>query len=365
MSEKERLATLQGWEKFFADQEGISISRVTIKARLLDAGVVGTTGINRRGHLQRNGFFYESDVRKCCADLLGGIPQVNEEGLIVKDGREYASINRLCALLNISDKSIERRMRDKPVATTEGRLSNGNVITFYSVEDVRGLCQDLTKELPVINNDGLAFIGGETYGTVIGLSAQLGVSDKTIAAKIRQGSPRAIKGRLGSGNIVLCYSEKDLRLLCKDHMRDLPRAEKAGWIEIDGKIFGTAYELSKRHKISQEKIKAEFANEPYERKARDRLGRLRSFYQEEAVLSYVAHSEVDRPSSGADGYLEVNSRKYVSIAALANLLEVSVSFVSKKIKKSGIQGLNGRNARGNPCVFYLVEEVRNIFHVEG
>ncbi len=69
MSEKERYATINTWEKVFKD-EGTPVGRTIITKRLKAAKIVGETARISVNRLVRNGFYSESDVRGVCSDLL-------------------------------------------------------------------------------------------------------------------------------------------------------------------------------------------------------------------------------------------------------------------------------------------------------
>jgi len=216
----------------------LGISTTTIKKRLENSNCRSIKGRTATGTIYDH--FLESDVRTACADLIMSMPAADEEGFFEKDGEVYGMMYSWSKRFPIPHSTLRLRFRSTNPVPIEGKASNGNVCNFFSETDVRAACSDLLEDIPREDENGIIEQGGERYATLPTLAVLFGISIPSITSRIRKASPSKLKGRVSEAGIEWFYCESDVRSLCSELLRDLPRANEDGFIEKDGKWYGVA-----------------------------------------------------------------------------------------------------------------------------
>ncbi len=81
-------------------------------------------------------------------------------------------------------------------------------------------------------------------------------------------------------------------------------------------------------------------------KARDKIGRVFTFYSESAVREACANILVKMPQANKEGFFELDGESYGSIGALAKKLNTSHSNLEKIIKNIKLQGITAKDIHG-------------------
>ena len=113
----EQYRTILGWSKIF------KISNLSIKKRL--KSISGLSGKSNGGRIQKNGFYPESVVREKCKDLLTDMPQADNDGFFVLNGKKYGTMHVWARLLHKKRRTIQRRL--ERMEGISGKDSHGQI----------------------------------------------------------------------------------------------------------------------------------------------------------------------------------------------------------------------------------------------
>ena len=266
--------------------------------------------------------------------------------------------------VSISHLTIRIRLKFAAVTGTTARNQRGQILRngFYAESDVRQACLDLLKDLPQADAEGLLSHEGRRSGTIRSLARLLGVSDSTIASRLKSSSLRPLEGKDAVGRLCDFYAEDDVRTLCHDFL-NLPQADAEGLLLYEGLRYGTVKSLARLLGISAPTIarRLKFSSlRPLEGKGP--MGRLCDFYAEDDVRKLCHDLLKDLPQADAEGLLSHEGRRYGTINSLAPLLEVSDRTIASRLKSSSLRPLEGKDAVGRLCDFYAEDDVRTLCH---
>mgnify|MGYP000255783481 CR=1 FL=1 len=119
----------------------LGIAAQTISLRITDAKIIPCAVKSQNGNLID---VYDIDlVKKACRGLIENLHKIDDQGIVNLNGNQFASIDKLCDILNISGSAINRRITNAKLSPLSGKSRNGNPINLWDIEQVRQLCLDI------------------------------------------------------------------------------------------------------------------------------------------------------------------------------------------------------------------------------
>lgn len=269
----ERYGTILAWARV------LPISDPPVRKRL--KGVKGIVGKASSGNLCH--FFPKSVVLDLCADLLqADLPESDGEGILLVDGRRYATRTAWAKILSINDRSIWNKLGD--VDSVTGKNSSGLVCQFISEKDVRKKLADLLDDtLLKADTDGFFGLDGQRYGTIFSWSRVLPIGYQLLSKKLN--GEDGIRGKDCLGRISLFFSEKIVREKCANFVdTEVPQADSNGSFSQNGETFMTKGGWRKALSVSWLLLEKAFEGESGV-EGRDSVGHLRQFFPESLIRS--------------------------------------------------------------------------------
>jgi len=319
-------------------------------------GVVGITGIDSTGTTWEDGFYPESLVMQRCGDLVSRqmLPKASDDGFLDLNGERFGTINLWESVLPVSGPTIAGRL-DRSRSIT-ARTFNNIQADFYPQSHVLNACADLLENLPVCDDTNF-FIGenGLRFGTAGAWGLELKTPGSTIKKKLK--GIAGVLGKSRGGAIYTFYPEGAVLERSANHLsEEVPRANKDGFFEANGKNFGTISAWADTLGITDKPIKKrlERVDGIDGRDARNRFKRA-AFYPEDvvkAVCSDLLDSEV--PKANRDGFFELEGKKYGHAYAWSKAFGISEPATKKRLRK--LTGITGKDVGNHVCKNAFYEE---------
>lgn len=176
----------------------------------------------------------------------------------------------------------------------------------------------------------------EKYGTVASWSKELGISQSTIALRLKE--TEGIQGKdYTSGNIALFYPETSVRAALGELLKDLPYADADGFFKLDSVRYATLEGWQRTLGIGKRKLSV--ALHPSKgKKGKTANGRIRIFY----------------PESDESGFFEQNGIRYGTIGALSKTWKINYSTLTNRCAR--LQGKTGRSPTGQLLIGKFFKE---------
>lgn len=200
----------------------IGIDLETLDQRLQSSGIKPKEREGYVGDLKITHRFYpEAEVRELFKDLLEGLPQADEKGLLTKEGVSYGTRTAIARALGIGGHYLNARVASSTLRPIRGKDISGQIHYFYPESEVRELCKDIPRSLPDdyprAYGSGLLILGDTHYRTVSGLVRPLGFTYSAISRRINSSSLEPVKGYVGGApEIRDFYPVEEVRKLCAD-----------------------------------------------------------------------------------------------------------------------------------------------------
>jgi len=242
-----------------------------------------------------------------------------------------------------------------------GRLNTGRILygAFYLESEVREACADLFKVLPKADKYNLLIVDDETYGTIGGLSRNLGISMDIIQPRIQDVRLKPIRGKDKTGHIFDFYSLSEVSKLCGAFIQELPQADKDGLFEINGETFGTSFSLSRHLGVSEATVRSRIQSTSLKSiRGKAKTGRIFDFFLLSDVQKLCEDLISDLPQADEDNYLKINGESHGTIRSLARRFGISKTTVQSRIQRGAIKPVCGKNRVGHIFDFYPETEVQ-------
>jgi len=348
--EMERYGTAWRWSVEF------NLARQTIEKRLNH--IRGLLGKATSGNL--NIYYSESEVRKACADILRSLPEADEEGFFTDmEGKRYGTTNAWAKEFDLVGTTVATFLKD--AESIPGRNAAGNTVCFYEEKLVRTAVERLLLECPTANKEGFFEVAGKKFGTVRAWAKVLGISAGTIRKYL--GDNKGITGKHHAGKILenLFYEEETLRSACNHLIKDIPKADKKGFVTLGEIRYGSIGAWEKETSLGRNILGTLFADIPAIT-ARDSMGRIveGTFYPETALKTHLEERKTIFVSD-EEGAVKVTENdqeiRYKTISAWALELDVTNRVLKNALKgKSFVKGID---AAGCIRLFYSEQIVRD------
>jgi len=260
----QKYRSIGSWSKFFMEREGIVITYITIKKKLKQAGKIGVTGEDGKGHIHEKAFFSEADVRNVCEDKLKKLPQADKNGFFELEGEKYGSSKAWSQYfkedegVKISANSIVYDFKKAGKVGLVGKDLHGCVRknTYFSESDVREVCKDKIAKLPQVDDTGFFEIRGEKYGSTAAWSKYFlnkegtQIGGDSIRRRMKNDKRMGITAKASSGQIFenAFFSESDVREVCKDRLIKFPQVNDDGFFNQNGELFASLFTWAEHFK---------------------------------------------------------------------------------------------------------------------
>jgi hypothetical protein len=337
----------------------LNLSEPTISSRVKNANLNAIQGKNGLG--MPCSFYPEDGVRKLCMDLLAPMPTADETGFFEKNGVRYGTSWTLAKAMGLSQRTASSRLLKLGVEPILGKTISGQIFKFYSEPNARKAFEDALAPRPKADNKGFVVIGGIRYGTIIALARLFGLSQKAVATGLLQSNISSIQGRSNCNQNWKYYPEPAARGLLENLLVPIPKADKTGFVTVEGVRYGTIRVLSEKIHVSKEAIRNRI------RKAnlapingKDRSGRPKCFYSEFEVLSLCRDTMSVLPIAGQNGFVEIDGVRYGAAQWLAKIIGVSRPTIVARLLSSSLIPVKVRTQSGNICDFYPEPAVREV-----
>jgi hypothetical protein len=170
-----------------------------------------------------------------------------------------------------------------------------------------------------------------------------------------------IEGRDKMGRIYKYYSEDDVIRICGRLSEDLPKADKTGFFELEGRRFGNIRAFAREFESTSKPVGTRIKSAGIEPiKGKDVLGRLSDFYPEDSVRRVcddLLNSSV--PQADESGFFEKGGIRYGTLQALSRILGINRGTIRKKAKQCSVKPLKGRNTMAHLYNFYPEPSIRS------
>jgi len=178
------------------------------------------------------------------------LPRVDETGFFVLKGKRYGTIERWGQVLPVSRSLVKTKLEEAGVEGITGRLGSGAVLknSFYAEDDVVRVCADYMPESAYYRADAKGFFNkdGEIYGTLSSWSRKFeeegtSVDPSNIKKHLAKIGAVGISGRNANNTMEKdgFFREQDVRTACKELLVPMPQADKDGFFEKEGRLYGT------------------------------------------------------------------------------------------------------------------------------
>ncbi|MDO8505481.1 MAG: DEAD/DEAH box helicase family protein [bacterium] len=202
--------------------------------------------------------------------------------------------------------------------------------------------------------DGTFRVDGEVWGTIDALSRLLGISAKTIKARLS--CCRKRDGRAPGGQASTFYAIKDVKKACKDVLRMTDQAGKNGTFKADGEVWATVRVLRRILRLSRDAIHSRLSS-CRKREGKDRCGRPVIFYAIKDVKKACKDVLKMTDQAGKNGTFKADGEIWGTCPALSRLLGLSTSAIKSRL--FSCLKREGKDSSGNLSTFYSISDMRN------
>jgi hypothetical protein len=331
----------------------------TIESRVRSSGIIPILGKGKSGRIYE--YFPKTAVGKLGCDALMLLPMSDMSKFLMMDGVRYGTINGLADFLGIAKATVFRRVKGSTVRSIAGRDESGNHGQYYPEPEIRRLCADLLTELPLADESNLITVDSECHGTISALSLKLGISEPSIKKRLEEADVAHTFGRARNGNRVKFFPESAVRALCADLLGDDLRADKSGFVEVNGVRLGVVRGLVRSLGVGEKVMFKRIRNAGLvSYLGRDFKNRSVELYPEPEVRRLCADLMCEVPRADEFGFVEVDGVRLGNVSALARWFGVSQNAINHRLKASRIIPVSGRLVKGQACDFYPEPAIREL-----
>jgi hypothetical protein len=339
--------------------KALGLSTTTIASRIREKSMECIVGFNKARRLSQ--LYSLEEMRKCCADLLGPIPQADVEGGFLSGGGRYSTIQALSGQLGVSVHAILKRLKVSPLKPLRGKIVEGNVVNFYPEEEMRNLCKELVEPMPRVDKNCFAYKNGSRFGSIYQWSRCFNISHNSIKRMIgRSTAIESMKCKAGDGSIRTLYSEESIIKFCSQLFEPLPVSDEKGFIETDGDSWAAVLTLSRKLGVSSPYIVSRIRLMGIRSiRGKDIRGRIFDFFPLSTIREACA-GLIDSalPVCGPDGFVEIAGVRYGTMQSFARLLGISASAIKCRLASCNLMSIRGKESRGRLVRLYPEPAVR-------
>jgi len=271
----------------------------------------------------------------------------------------FATIAGLAKLFNVSDASIERRIKNKPINTYKLKMQNGQIRQGYSVNDAKMMCADLLNITIHMNISGIAIVNNQEIATIPALEKKLKLSATAIKSRIKKHNIKKHKVKLFNGFIANAYNVQAVTEACNDLSEKVYPANKQGYAIIDGEEYATSLTLSKKLGIAFATIqKKAIKNNVRIIKIKPLKGGVRIGYNVKEVEKACKYLLKETPAANSSGIVMINGKKYATIHFLSITFDLSINAVKKRIIQKKLKAKKIKVGLGILRDGYEIEEAQ-------
>lgn len=363
-----RYASLHNWAKYFQEQEGVKVGEKYISNRLEEAGRVGIFVRTSVSGILVN-LFSEVDIRETCTKVLNpNFPQADESGFFEKEGVLYASAEGWSRYfwdkegILITAITIRKRLKRSEKVGISARDGGGVMRqnSYFSEEEVRSVCSDKLEKIPQADESGFFEQNGELFGTITSWSRKLEVSTRMIIVRLEDAEGvKPLKGMVKAGNLSKFYSETDIEKVCPELFAVLPCADKSGFFESEGLVYGTPKAWCKKYELPSKKFKDELKKVKSIKGRIAKGGSIRKFYAQPQIqaIRNMFQQKMNRKKESI--FYEMDGVRYATIGCWIKELRLTGPAVVPRVKKSGIESIKLKSKMGHLRDYYSEPDIRS------
>jgi len=271
--------------------------------------------------------------------------------------------------VKLVDQTVRNRIEAIGLMGMNGLDNNGKLLrkASYKESDVRQACTDLLKGYPQANKEGFIMYEDQVYGSIKSLSRKLGISCKAIKRRL-EGAKQAvqpIRARPFQGRECDFYPEDVIRELCSDILKELPRANKEGFLMHENKIYRTIKSITRKFGLSDNLVDNRLKQSKLPIKSIEGKifgGQICDFYPEDDIRKLCYDPLQDLSRANKEGFIMHEDQVYGTIAGLSRGLRINANSIRNRLKKEQkqVKVIEGRLVGGLTCRFYPKNYIREL-----
>ena len=210
-------------------------------------------------------------------------------------------------------------------------------------------------ETPLADKEGFFKADGERWGLMHGLSKKFKLSWNALRPRII--ACRTRDGRDQKGQSTVFYAVQDVKKACRDLLKKQPRANKSGFIMIDGEQWGVSQAIADRHHLVAATLRARCKN-CRTTLGRDHGGRKAILYAVQDVKKACRDFLKKQPRVNKSGFIRFGGHEWGMIYSISKRLKVTRKTLGKRLKTC--RPREGRDSQGHPQRFYKLTDAKRV-----
>jgi len=387
--DSKRYGTISAWAA------ELDLSYPTIERRLIVAGIEGTIGMDRNGHVLPKGFFAESDVYNSCSDLLQNLPVADENGFFTKNRTRYGSTGSWSLETSLGRDTLKNRFKKAGKTGISGFLAGGHLLVagFYSRKDFKEVTADHDEnKMPRANDDGFLIHRGQTHATCsrwcsIFKNEGMQIKQHILRKHLTKKSAQSVEALDSRNQVHTFYAEKDARAIAEEYQRTkrsinqnplrikkekktaMELKQYAGVADTDGFFtlnklkYGTRKAWSRVLKIDKGIVGRAVKRAELVGVLGWSTTKATQFYSEPDIRAACGIRLEELDQATEEGFFMKDGKRYGTVAAWVKTGNVSVSYPTVKktlklLEKTPIRGIDaGGQIRDG---FYCEEDINDV-----
>jgi hypothetical protein len=330
----------------FAWSKELGVSARSIFLRLNSASETSMMGKGSGGQIQK--FYSEPSVRAVCSDLLRPMPQADRAGFFVVGGIRHGTIKAWSRELGLSTNAFVHRLSASSVTSMVGKDSSGQIQDFYPEPTVIETCAGLLKPVPRAEKSGFFLSNDIRYGTARAWSRELGLSEITVASRLRSASIVSMRGKDYNSHLQDFFPESSVYRACGNLLHPRLGADKSGFFILNNVRYGTKESWSRELNVSMRAIDRRLDMESIESvEGKSFMGHVFDFYPEPAVRAVCADLLGLFPQCDDQGFVGIGNIRHGTKESLARLLGISPTSIRSRLASSSLASVLGKNKSGH------------------
>lgn len=330
-----------------------NIGTISIRLRIKKHGLIPQKIKLQNGDVI-DGYAY-CEAQKACLDLLQDLPLAGDDNIAYLDGQQYAAIGKIKDILGLSYGTIFSRVKQHSLQSIQIILKSGVLREAYSIEPIRKCCDNLLREIPMINDENIALVDGREYATLPTIAKLFGTSTTTIRKKVEALSPQPI--RLRNGQLRDGYELEVVKTVCTNLIQDLPKMGRDSATIIEGKEYFPITALSRIIGISSQAIMPRIEHLKPAR-IKTKSGKVVDAYPFEEVKEACSDLLQTLPILAKGGIAIIGTEKYATIPTISKLLKLSGPTLLRRIAQHKLKAVTVKSSSGPVRKAYNIESVK-------
>lgn len=355
----------------------LELAPYTVRDKLKEADKEGIPGRNYNDEITT--FYSESDVLEVCKSHIS-LPKADKDGFIVIEGQRFALASRWAQEFGVAAATVEVCLEPAVNVAISGRDRRGNVKenAFFHEEVVRRLCGRIIsmaerigdkRKLPLVEEDGFAYIEGEQYGSIEKIGSLFGLGIKTVSERVEGKEVKEANVIGKNGHVSTVYKVEEVIGLLSDILI-YPQVGAGGFITVGEERCASATRWADLLRLSEREVLRRV-----EDGCRDHAVRVRGLgkksgqavvYPESKVreccqdlIEQLAKLPEQAPKLDAGGFFIEQGCIYGTVHAFSKSFLISPATIRTRLKRNRTKKYTYRTAKRGTCQrdFYMEIDV--------